>query len=94
MSDAIAALGLPDGAHRLGAVEVEMRGGAARLADGTLAGSVAGLDACVRDRARVTGSPAAAIEAVTATPARLLGDADRLTRRRPISGGGGARRTG
>lgn len=54
-----------------------MRGGAARLADGTLAGSVAGLDACVRDRARVTGSPAAAIEAVTATPARLLGDADR-----------------
>jgi N-acetylglucosamine-6-phosphate deacetylase len=77
VSDAIAALGLPDGTHRLGAVEVEVRGGAARLADGTLAGSVAGLDACVRELARVTNSPASAIEAVTATPARLLGDADR-----------------
>lgn len=77
VSDAIAALGLPDGTHRLGGMEVEVRDGAARLADGTLAGSVAGLDACVRELARVTGSPAAAIEAVTATPARLLGEADR-----------------
>jgi N-acetylglucosamine-6-phosphate deacetylase len=77
VSDAIAALGLPDGTHRLGAMEVVVREGAVRLADGTLAGSVAGLDACVRELARVTGSPAAAVEAVTATPARLLGDADR-----------------
>lgn len=77
VSDAIAALGLPDGVHRLGAAQVEVGGGAARLADGTLAGSVAGLDACVRELARVTGSPAAAIQAVTATPARLLGEADR-----------------
>lgn len=77
VSDAIAALGLPDGAHRLGAMEVVVREGAARLADGTLAGSVAGLDACVRELARVTRSAAAAVEAVTATPARLLGAADR-----------------
>ncbi|HEX7171681.1 MAG TPA: N-acetylglucosamine-6-phosphate deacetylase [Candidatus Limnocylindria bacterium] len=77
VSDAIAALGLPDGTHRLGAMEVVVREGAARLADGTLAGSVTGLDACVRELARVTRSAAAAVEAVTATPARLLGDADR-----------------
>lgn len=77
VSDAIAALGLPDGAHRLGAAEVEVREAAARLADGTLAGSVAGLDACVRELARVNVSPAAAVEAVTATPARLLGERDR-----------------
>jgi N-acetylglucosamine-6-phosphate deacetylase len=77
VSDAIAALGLPDGSHWLGAMEVEVRDGAARLGDGTLAGSVAGVDACVRELARVTGSPATAVEAVTATPARLLGDADR-----------------
>ena len=77
VSDAIAALGLGDGSHRLGAREVDVRDGRAQLADGTLAGSVAGLDACVRELARVTGSPKAAVEAVTAVPARLLGDSER-----------------
>jgi N-acetylglucosamine-6-phosphate deacetylase len=77
VSDAIAALGLPVGSHRLSAREVHVRDGRAQLADGTLAGSVAGLDACVRALARVTGSPKTAIEAVTTTPARLLGDEER-----------------
>lgn len=77
VSDAIAALGLTDGRHRLGARDVTVRDGQARLADGTLAGSVTGLDACVRAFARHTGSARAAIEAVTATPARLLDDAER-----------------
>ena len=77
VSDAIAALGLPDGTHRLGARGVEVKDGRAELPDGTLAGSVAGLDACVRELARVTGSARAAVEAVTAVPARLLGLADR-----------------
>ena len=77
VSDATAALGLPDGTHRLGSRRVEVTDGRAALPDGTLAGSVAGLDACVRELARVTGSARAAVEAVTATPARLLGDGDR-----------------
>ncbi len=77
VTDAIAAVGLPDGAHRLGEQEVIAAEGAARLADGTLAGSVATLDACVRRFATITGSPRAAIEAVTAVPARLLGDRER-----------------
>ena len=77
VSDAIAALGLADGSHRLGGREVHVRDGRAQLADGTLAGSVAGIDACVRELARVTGSPKTAVEAVTATPARLLGDPER-----------------
>jgi N-acetylglucosamine-6-phosphate deacetylase len=77
VSDAIAALGLPDGRHRLGARDVTVRDGQARLEDGTLAGSVVGLDACVRAFARHTGSARAAVEAVTGTPARLLGDAER-----------------
>lgn len=77
VSDAIAALGLGDGSHRLGGREVHVRDGRAQLADDTLAGSVAGLDACVRELARVTGSPKAAVKAVTATPARLLGDWER-----------------
>lgn len=77
VSDAIAALGLPDGRHRLGDQLVEVRDGAARLADATLAGAVVGLDACVRAFAEITGSPRAAIEAATVTPARLLGDTER-----------------
>ena len=77
VSDAIAALGLQDGEHRLGGRTVEVRDGAARLADGTLAGSATGLDACVRALAAITGSPGAAIGAVTETPARLLGDPER-----------------
>jgi N-acetylglucosamine-6-phosphate deacetylase len=77
VSDAIAALGLPDGTHRLGRRDVEVRDGRARLADGTLAGSVAGLDAGVRELALITASPRAAVEAVTATPARLLGETER-----------------
>lgn len=77
VSDAIAALGLGDGEHRLGGRIVEVRDGAARLPDGTLAGSVVGLDACVRALAAITGSARAAIAAVTETPARLLGDRDR-----------------
>lgn len=77
VSDAIAALGLGDGEHRLGGRTVHAGGGAARLPDGTLAGSVVGLDACVRAFAAITGSSRAAVAAVTETPARLLGDRER-----------------
>lgn len=73
VSDAVAVLDTRDGAHRLGDQVLHVSDGAARLADGTLAGSTAGLDACVRGFAAATGSARAAIEAVTATPARLLG---------------------
>ena len=77
VSDAIAALGLADGEHLLGGRAVVVRDGSARLPDGTLAGSVVGLDACVRAFAAITGSARAAIAAVTETPARLLGDGER-----------------
>ena len=77
VSDAIAALGLANGTHRLGGREVEVHDGQARLADGTLAGCVHGLDAGVRELARITGSPRVAVEAATVTPARLLEDPDR-----------------
>ncbi|HEX2843854.1 MAG TPA: amidohydrolase family protein, partial [Candidatus Limnocylindria bacterium] len=72
VSDAIAAVGLTEGRHRLAALDVEVRNGAARLPDGTLAGSVVMLDDCVRNVASITGSARLAVEAVTATPARLL----------------------
>jgi len=72
VSDAVAVLDTRDGAHRLGDQVLHVSDGAVRLADGTLAGSAAGLDACVRGFATVTGSARAAVKAVTATPARLL----------------------
>jgi N-acetylglucosamine-6-phosphate deacetylase len=73
VSDAIAALGLRDGTHRLGDLAVAVGDGAVRLPDGTLAGTVTPLDACMRAFAAMTGAVDEAIGAVTAVPARLLG---------------------
>ena len=77
VSDAIAALGLGEGRHRLGDLDVDVVDGAVRLPDGTLAGTATPLDACVRAFAAVTGSPRRAVAAVTEVPARLLGLGDR-----------------
>ena len=74
VSDAIAAATLPDGAYPLGPVTVEVRDGVARRPDGTLAGSVTRLaDGLARLR-EIGIEPIDAIAAVTARPARLLGE--------------------
>lgn len=78
VTDAMAATGLGDGTHRLGSQTVTVSGGRAALEDGTLAGSVATLDGCVRHLADVTSAAAAAVlRTATATPAAVLGDGDR-----------------
>lgn len=70
VSDAIAAAGLGDGPTRLGGVEVDVRDGVPRLADGTLAGSVQPLLGALR-RLHALGVPLAdAVGAATAVPAR------------------------
>jgi N-acetylglucosamine-6-phosphate deacetylase len=72
VSDAVAAAGLGDGDYRLGAVEIAVRGGVARRADGTLAGSTGRLrDGLVR-LGRLGIDRLEAIAAVTARPAALL----------------------
>jgi N-acetylglucosamine-6-phosphate deacetylase len=77
VSDAAAALGLPDGRTVLGEQPVVVEAGAVRLEDGTLAGSAAGLDACVRNLAAFAGcSFDQAVAAATAVPADLLGRRD------------------
>jgi N-acetylglucosamine-6-phosphate deacetylase len=48
ISDAMMALGLPDGGYSLGGQSVRVRDGKATLADGTLAGSATDLLSCVR----------------------------------------------
>jgi N-acetylglucosamine-6-phosphate deacetylase len=74
VTDAMAALGMPPGAHRLGELHVQVDRTGARLADGTLAGSVLSMDQALRNVMAFTGRPLAEVlRAVTHTPARLLG---------------------
>jgi N-acetylglucosamine-6-phosphate deacetylase len=78
VSDTTAALGLPDGPTRLGVQDVDVRDGAVRLADGTLAGSAADLSRCLALLMRTTGCTLAeATATATTTPARLVGDRTR-----------------
>ncbi|MCW2835728.1 MAG: N-acetylglucosamine-6-phosphate deacetylase [Nocardioides sp.] len=78
VSDTTAALGLPDGATRLGDQEVFVADGTVRLADGTLAGSAASLPACLRVLRTATGCGLdEAVATATTTPAALVGDATR-----------------
>jgi N-acetylglucosamine-6-phosphate deacetylase len=78
VTDAVAVLGSERGAARLGAVEVTVDAGAVLTADGVLAGSALALDQAVRNLIAFTGcSVPDAVGTVTATPARLLGLADR-----------------
>ena len=79
VTDAVSALGLPPGAHRLGTVDVEVGAGTGvRLADGTLAGSDLAMDQAVRNLMAFTGwSLGRAATAASASPARVLRDVSR-----------------
>ena len=74
VTDAMPAAGLPDGEYDFLRRTVFVREGAARLADGVLAGSTLTLDQAVRNMVKYTGIAwATAIEMATATPARIGG---------------------
>lgn len=79
VSDAMAAAGRRDGAYRLGRVDVTVTEGVARASvSGALAGSTLTLDRAMR-MTLASGVPERdAIEALTRTPARVLGLGDRL----------------
>ena len=78
ITDATAAAGAGDGAHRLGHLEIEVRSGVARLAGhDTLAGSTLTMDAAVRNAVAAGLSLSDASRAASLVPARLLGLADR-----------------
>jgi N-acetylglucosamine-6-phosphate deacetylase len=76
ISDAIEAAGLGDGTYHLGDREVVVRAGEARLADGTLAGSVVAIDQAVRNLVSVGAGLELAVGAATRVPARLLRRSD------------------
>ena len=72
ITDAIEAAGLGDGVYRLGDRAVHVRGAEARLADGTLAGSVLSMDQAVRNLVSLGASLEFALAAASRNPARLL----------------------
>jgi N-acetylglucosamine-6-phosphate deacetylase len=84
VTDAISAAGMGRGSFTLGAQSVEVRDGVARLADGTLAGSVLAMIRGVHnfERAASVGLREA-VQSATLVPARLLG----LSRKGRIAAG-------
>ena len=77
ITDAIRACGLPEGDSELGGQPVTVREGAARLEDGTLAGSVLTLDSALRN-ACALGVPLETVShLLSGVPARYLGLTDR-----------------
>lgn len=81
VTDAMAAAGAPDGDYRLGAMDVEVREGVARLASpdgqGAIAGSTLTMDAAVRFAVRVAGLPLLdVVRAASTTPAASWGLTD------------------
>lgn len=84
VSDMMPAAGMPPGRYELGGQAVMVDETAARLVDGTLAGSIVTLDQAIRNTVRWTdATPAEAILMASEVPARLLGltDAGRIASR-------------
>ncbi|KAA8821389.1 N-acetylglucosamine-6-phosphate deacetylase [Bifidobacterium vespertilionis] len=84
VTDSMAATGCPDGAYKLGALDVNVVDGHARLvSNGAIAGSTLLLEVAVRRAVLELGiDPSAAVEAATLTPARAFG----FDRPNPVTG--------
>ena len=76
VTDGVAPAGLGPGHYRLGDREIEAGPDAVRLADGRLAGSLLTLDTAVRNLVAAGAPLAAAMDAASGAPARLLGRPD------------------
>jgi N-acetylglucosamine-6-phosphate deacetylase len=81
VTDAIRAAGMPEGKYKLYDYDVNVAEGSARLANGTLAGSVLTMAAAVQNMVELAGVPIEqVIPMATEIPARILGVADRKGR--------------
>ncbi len=80
ITDGMAAAGSEDGDYRIGSLNVTVRDGLALLSGtDTIAGSTLTLDAALRRAVNVVGlSWSVAVAAVTAVPARAIGEGERL----------------
>lgn len=82
VTDCMAAMGMPPGRYELGHYDVIVTAESARLADGTLAGSILQMNQAVQNMVTYTGCGLAdALTMATTTPARLMGlrDCGQLT---------------
>ena len=78
VTDAMRACGLPDGAYKLYEYDVTVRDGAARLSDGSLAGSVLTMADAVKNMVELAGLPIeTVVPLATEVPARVAGVATR-----------------
>ena len=73
VSDALRCCGMPNGQYELGGQEIFLEGNVAKLADGTLAGSVTNLYGCMRKAVEFGIPKEEAILSSTIIPARQLG---------------------
>lgn len=73
VSDGTAATGMPDGAYRLGTLEVTVRDGVCRNSEGKLAGSTLTLDRALRNLVSLGVPLVEAVRMATILPARRLG---------------------
>ena len=73
ISDSLRCCGMPDGEYELGGQQVFLKGGIARLADGTIAGSATNLFECMQRAVSFGISREDAIRAATYNPARQIG---------------------
>lgn len=73
ISDALRCCGMPDGEYELGGQQVFLKGGIARLSDGTIAGSATNLYDCMRKAVEFGIEMEQAILSATAIPAKELG---------------------
>ena len=78
VSDALRCCGRPEGEYELTGRRVTLRGGAAWLDDGTLAGAAMNLFDAMRNAVRFGVEEETAIRAATLLPARIAGCGDRL----------------
>lgn len=78
ISDALRCCGMPEGAYELGGQPVILKDGAARLADGTLAGAATHLFYGMKNAIRFGIPEEAAIRAATLRPAQIIGAADEI----------------
>ena len=73
ISDALRCCGMPDGKYTLGGQDVYLKGGIARLEDGTIAGSASTLYDCMLNAVKFGIDRTEAIRSATLIPAREIG---------------------
>ena len=72
ISDALRCCGMPDGSYMLGGQEIHLKGGLAKLADGTIAGSASNLYTCMKNAIAFGISKEQAVLSSTLIPARQI----------------------